>query len=378
MSTLPFGRIAGISLRIHASWAILFALIAVTVASETGDVDPTTGVAARWVIGVAVALGFLASATLHELAHALVARRRGVAVTSIVVSFLGATSSSRLEGARPRDEVAAALAGPLVSIGLGAMLLTISVVGEVIGSGPVVVIGRVALVVGTLDVALGLLNLLPAYPLDGGRVVHALAWARTGDPRAGLRVAARVGRRAGLVVVVVGVLLMLVATPGDGLMIALGGWFLISNAKALERRASLDAVLDGMTVADVMDHDVATIPPGLTIDAFAGQVLSGSASLALPVVRGGELLGMIGARQLRRVRRDRWAKLRAEDLMISPPNLPFVTPETSVQGAIDDLARTNLDGLPVMVDGQLAGVVMRRGVAELVRVRAETVGIHPW
>jgi len=378
MSTFPFGRIAGMEVRVHVSWTIVLTLIVVTMGAQIGTLEPETAAPLRWAIGIAVALGFLLSAVAHELAHTVVARRRGVPATTVVVYFLGAAASPRLETTRPRDEIAVALAGPIVSIALGGVLLALAAAGDAIGTAPAVTIAQIALVIGTLDVALGLLNLLPAYPLDGGRVVRGIGWARTGDPRAGLRSASTVGRAIGLVLAVGGVAGMFIVDSTDALMVALGGWFLISTARAMERRASLDAILDGLSVRDVMDHEMTTISPGLTLDTFASRVLDGSAALALPVVRGTELLGLIGARQLRRVRQDRWATLRVEDLMVAPPALPVLGPDTTIQAALEDLARTNVDGLPVVENGMLTGVVMRRAVAEALRTRAERAGIAGW
>jgi Zn-dependent protease/CBS domain-containing protein len=378
MSTFPFGGVAGLRVRVHLSWTIILALVVVTVASQVGSVDPASALPARWAIGLAVAIGFLLSAVAHELGHAIVARRRGIRTDVVVVHFLGAAASPRLESLRPRDEIAVALAGPLVSIVLGLAFLGVAAAADAVGSGVVGVVARIALVIGTLDVALGLLNLIPAYPLDGGRVIRGIGWARAGDPRAGLRVAATAGRVIGLVFAVAGVAAMFVADSAEALMVALGGWFLISTARAIERRAGLDALLDGISVRDMMERDPSTISPGLTIDTFADQVLGGSAALALPVVQGTQLLGLIGARQLRRARRDRWATLRVEDLMIRPPSLPVLSPDASAQSAVDDLARTSLDGLPVVEDGVLTGVVLRRTVAEALRVRAKEAGITPW
>ncbi len=378
MNTLPFGRVAGVSIRIHVSWIILLALLVVSVASQVGVIDPDAGQPVKIAIGIAVAFGFLLSAVAHDLAHVLVARRSGVAVRSVTVFFLGAAAVPRIETSRPRDEIAAALAGPLTSLALGGVLLLVATAGELIGTGLSVTVGRVALVIGTLDIAIGLLNLLPAYPLDGGRVVHAIAWSRQGDPRTSMRTAAKVGRACGLVVAAVGVVVILLLEPVDGLMIALGGWFIASNARVVERRSVLDAVLDGLTVADVMERAVSTVPPGLTIDTFAEQVLGGGGAMALPVVRGAEVLGLIDATQLRRIRRGRWATLRVEDVMMKPPRLPLLAASGSIQGVIDDLARTNLEGLPVVEGGLLTGIVLRRTVADMVRARAEAAGVHPW
>jgi CBS domain-containing protein len=127
-----------------------------------------------------------------------------------------------------------------------------------------------------------------------------------------------------------------------------------------------------------MDRDVAGIPPGLTLDTFAGQVLDGSASMALPVTRGAELLGVIGASQLRRVRQDRWATTRAEDLMISPPALLIVSPETSIRAALVGLGRAGIDALPVMEGGALTGLLTRRAVAAAIQGRADRAGVALW
>jgi Zn-dependent protease len=384
MSTIPVGRLAGLEIRVHVSWAIILAIIVVSVGAQIGLADPGSSMVVRWGIGIVVAILFLVSAMAHELGHAEVARRRGVPIDSVVVYFLGAAASPELTTIRPRDEVAIAAAGPLVSIGLGVGLLGVSALAGAVGDqGAALIIGHVTFVVGALDLALGLLNLIPAFPLDGGRVVRGLAWARSGDARAGLRTAARAGRFVGLFLAglgVIGILLAdgLVVDPIDGLMVALCGWFFTSTARTVERRAGLDELLDGLNVADVMDRDVAGIPPGLTLDTFADQVLDGSASMALPVTRGTELLGVIGASQLRRVRRSRWATTRAEDLMISTPALLVVSPETSIRAALIGLGRAGIDALPVMDAGTFAGLLTRRAVAAAIQGRADRAGTTPW
>jgi Zn-dependent protease len=384
MSTIPVGRLGGLEIRIHVSWAIILAVIVVTAGAQVGVLDPASSMPVRWGIGAVVGFLFLVSAMAHELGHALVARRRGVPTDSVVVYFLGAAASPDLTTTRPRDEVAIALSGPIVSLALGTVLLGVAAVAGMIGDdGPSVIVGRVAFVVGTLDLGLGVVNLVPAFPLDGGRVVRGLAWARSGDARSGLLTAARVGRYVGLFLAglgITGILLgdVLPTDSIDGLMVALCGWFITSTARTVERRAGLDRLLDGLSVGEVMDRDVAGIPPGLTLDTFAGQVLDGSSSMALPVTRGTELLGVIGASQLRRVRQDRWATTRAEDLMISPPVLLVVSPETTIRAALVGLGRAGIDALPVMDGGIFAGLLTRRAVAAAIQGRADRAGVGPW
>ncbi len=371
MSSLPIGRFAGILVRIHVSWVIILTLLMVTAATQVGEMDPASSATIRWAIALTVSVAFVLSATIHELAHALVARQRGVPVDEVVVYFLGSAATTEIVGTRPRDEIAIAAAGPVASIVLGAVLVVASQVALVVGADG---IARILVVIGLLDLLLGGINLLPAYPLDGGRIVRGIGWARSGDANRGLRLAATSGRTVGLLLAVGSVLAIVFLQVVDGLMIALCGWFLISTSRQVERGAGLDRLIDGLLVGDVMERDVATLAPSLTIDTFAGQMLDGTAAMALPVTRGDVLLGVIGARQVRGLRRDRWTTTRAEDLMVATDRLPVVAPETTVRSVLDGFRRTRLDGLPVLVEGALTGVVTRRGVSDAVKDRAARSG----
>jgi len=378
MNALPIARLFGFEIRVHVSWAIILAVIGVTAATQATHVAPELGVTGGWIIGTVVAASFLVSALAHELGHALAARHVGLPGGPVIVYFFGGAATSRLETTRPRDEVLVAVAGPLVSLVAGAGFMTLALAGELAGSGSMFVIGRVALVIGVMNLLLGGVNLLPAFPLDGGRIVRGLAWARTGDSSRALTIAASSGRYLGILFATAGIVGILIVDSLDGLMLAVCGWFIVSSASAIERSAAVDVMLEGISVADVMDHDVSGIPPGLTLDTFADQILDGSSQPSVPVLRGLDLLGMVGAKQVRRIRRDRWANTRAEDLMISGDALPSVGPETSLRDALDRFHRSGLDGLPVLEAGALTGIVTRRAVvkalAEAGRDRLRTGG----
>lgn len=368
MSAIPIARIFGFEIRVHVSWAVILAIIVVTVEAQVGQVTSAASAPWRWAIGGVVAAAFLLSALAHELGHAIAARRVGLPGGPVIVYFFGGAASATLETARPRDEATVAIAGPLVSIVVGAAFLAVAGLGELVG-GIGLAVGRVAFVIGVLNLLLGGLNLLPAFPLDGGRVIRAVAWARTGDADRSLRIAASSGRYLGILLATLGVVGILVIDSIDGLMLTLCGWFIVSTARAVERTADAERLLEGIHVGDVMERDVSGVPPGLTLDTFADQVLSGGASASVPVMRGLDLLGMIGARQVRRVRRDRWPQTRAEDLMVSEDALPSIGPEMSLRAALGHLHRSGLDGLPVTEAGALTGIVTRRAVAEAVRDR---------
>lgn len=372
MSALPIARLFGFEIRIHVSWAIILAVIAVTVATQVEAMAPSSSVVIRWALGAVVAGSFVLSALAHELGHAIAARHFGAPGKTVVIYFFGGAATPTLEMTRPRHEIIAALAGPAVSLIIGAAFMAAAGLGAAIGGDTPEIVGQVALVIGALNLILGLVNLLPAYPLDGGRVARAAAWARTGEPEHGLRVAARIGRWIGIGLGVIGVVLILTMDSIDGLMVALGGWFLVSSGRAVERTAAVDALLRGLRVGDVMDRDVKSVPAGLTLDTFAAQVLAAPGG-SIPVVSGTDLVGVLGERQVRRIRRDRWAATRAGDLMTAADGLPTIDPETTLRAAIDHLHRMGLDGLPVLEGGALAGVVTRRAVAEAIRVRAAAV-----
>lgn len=373
MNALPVARLFGFEIRIHVSWIVILAILVVSVATRLESIAPDLEGPVRWALGAAVGGAFLLSALAHELGHAIVARRAGIAGGTVVVYFTGGAAPLTLEARRPRDEIAVALAGPLVSLLVGAIAIGVVAAGATTGPGPLADLAPFALIVGGLNLALGALNLLPAYPLDGGRVIRGVGWARTGDPVDGLRLVARTGRGTGIALAIIGLALVVLVDPFNGLMVALCGWFVVSAAGAVDRAAQIDLALGDVRAGDVMDRDVSAVPAGLTLDTFADQLLADGSMRAWPVTRDGELLGMLGASQIRRVARDRWPDTRAEDLAVGGDALPEVAPETTLRVVRDELGRSGLDALPVLEAGSMAGVITRRAVFETVRDRLAAV-----
>lgn len=380
MNALPVARLFGFEIRVHVSWAIILALIAVSVVTQAGMLAPDASPATSWLIGGVIAAGFLLSALAHELGHAVAARRAGLPGVPVVIYVFGGAAGPDLETERPRDEATIALAGPLVSLVIGLLFVgvfLVTLVASGAAEGAATTIGRIAVVIGALNLLLGLVNLLPAYPLDGGRVVRAVIWQRTGDASEGLRAAATSGRWLGRLAAILGFAVVLTLDAIDGLFIAAFGWFLITVAKAAERSAVVDDLLVGSVVDDVMVHDTSGVPAGLTLDTFAEQLLAAEAPGAVPVLRDREFIGMLGARQVARIRRDRWPTTRASDVVVAGDSMPSVSPSTPLRAVLDLLQQHTLDGLPVRVDGAFTGIVTRRAVAALVRERARERGVVP-
>jgi Zn-dependent protease/CBS domain-containing protein len=365
---IPVVNLFGIEVRVSLSLAVMVGFVVLIGADQAGVMAPGMAEVLQWLVGVGVAVLFLMSVVTHELAHALVGRRRGVASTSVVLGLIGGMAPLSIEAKQPRDELAIALAGPIASLAIAAVVLPLGIGLAFIGS-PVGPIAGGLFVVGALNVMLGLASLLPGLPLDGGRVVRALAWMRTGDQDRASSATARAGRLMGWAIVGIGFVMVLVDDVVLGLLLVAMGWLLGSASRTLEQRAEMERLLRGVTVADAMQAGVQHVAPHLTLDVFAGQLGTDGAPSAVPVLDGDRLLGVIGVRALRRAGVRRWPSLRASDVMAVPPQAPFVAPGDAAWGVMETMQRRGLDGLAVVEEGSLVGMVTRESASEALRSR---------
>jgi Zn-dependent protease/CBS domain-containing protein len=372
---VPIARVFGIEIRVQLGWVIILALIAVIAVGQLTAVDPELESLVSWILGGLVALGFFVSSVSHDLAHALVARRRGVDVQAIGVSFFGGATPLDPTSPNPGDDAAIAASGPVTSIVIATLLFALSVGVVALGDTFHAAAGVLSVLV-LLNLLLGLVNLVPAYPLDGGRIVRDLAWRRSGSERSGWRAASLSGRVTGLIVIAIGIAILLPNGDITGAMVALTGWFLILSANAVRDRVRLDDLVGGHLVGEAMDPTPATVHPNLTIDTFAAQLLDGASPMtAVPVVQGEDVVGILGVGQVRRIRPGAWSSTHVEDVMVRPPRLTFVHSTDPLRGALERIQRAGLDGLPVVDDGQLVGVLTRRGVGTFVQQRSGTGGM---
>jgi len=373
MIGVPVARLLGIEVRIQLGWVLVVALVAALAAIQVAAAEPTVSPAVQWLLGGVIAAGFFASAVIHDMSHAVLARRRGVEVGSIVISFFGGATPLDPTSPDPGDDLAIAVAGPIVSIALGGALALGATAVGLAGGTTAAVAAQVLVVLAVLNLVLGLVNVVPAYPLDGGRIVRAIAWRRSGREQDGWRAAGTAGRLVGLLVVAVGFGVILVGEITNGAMIALSGWFLVLSARAIRERIKVEELIGDLAVSDVMEVDTPTVHPGLTVDTFAGQLLDGDVpTTAIPVLRDSEVIGILGVRQVQRLRPAEWAAKRVEDVMARPPRLPIVAPRDGLVSAVERLQRAGLDGLPVVEDGRLVGVLTRRSIG--LAVQARTAG----
>jgi Zn-dependent protease/predicted transcriptional regulator len=363
---VPIARIFGIEIRVQLGWAIVLALVAFIAVGQLNAVDPTLDDGFAWILGGIVAIGFFISSVSHDLAHAIVARRRGIDVRSIGISFFGGATPLDPSSPDPGDDAAIAASGPLVSLGIGGLFFGALLIVVAIGHEFSAAAGVLSVLV-FLNLVLGLVNLVPAYPLDGGRIVRDLAWRRSGSERSGWRAAWRSGRMTGLVVIGVGITVLVAQGDMTGAFIALTGWFFILSSNSVRDRIRLDDLVGGRFVRDAMEEVQVTVHPSLTVDTFAAQLLDGETPLtAVPVTDGSSIVGLLGVTQVRRLRRGDWAKTRVADVMVKPPRLSFLTSAEPLRQALERIYKAGLDGLPVVEDGQLLGVLTKRGIGVLI------------
>jgi Zn-dependent protease/CBS domain-containing protein len=363
---IAIARIAGIEIRVHASLIAVVALVTLAVATQPGAFPADWPELARYGVGGILGLLFLVSILIHELAHGLVARRYGMPVRTITLGFLGGVTAIEDAAQCPRDEAAVAGAGPLVSVVVG---LPLAAIGLVIGPAGSIW-GLVLTVLGFVNIALGLLNLVPAMPLDGGRLLHAAVWRITRDPARAGHVTAVVGRLAGAVAVGGGLVISLAGDSLTGFVILISGWFVMQASRVTERRLEIERLLTGVRVGEVMERDLPSIGPGLTVDTFAEQLLAEGERTSVPVLDDGALVGVLGIAQLRKVARRRWPLLRASDVMVARPALPSLTADAAAWAGMELLRESGLDGIPVMAEDSLLGVLTRRSIVAAIQARA--------
>jgi Zn-dependent protease len=378
MTGLTLGRVFGTEVRAHWSWIFILAFVAVIF-----GIDLTDGSAARWPAAlawgssIAVAALVFASVTFHELAHVNVARRNGQNIPVVVVQLLGGPYIMEVKPTAPTQELRIALAGPAVSL---AVAVAFGLVASLFAFGPLSAadvpdslqaVGFVTTLVATFNLFVCVVNLIPGYPLDGARVVHALVWRFTQQESVATAAAIRIGRYVGVALVAGGAVALLVVDPAAGLCLIIGGWLIMSSSRFLDRRKVLQDLLVGMHVSDAQDTEPARVPPQLTLDVFADEYLGERLGAAALVERGSDVLGLIGTAQVRRVPRQKWTLTRTEDAMVGIEKVPTVAAEADLWSALEVLERTGLDAVLVAAGAPGTTLMTRRSAAKLVHERAE-------
>jgi len=312
-------------------------------------------------MAVVAAAFFFASLLLHELGHAVQARREGMELDGITLWVFGGVA--RFKGRFPsaRAELRIALAGPLVSLVLGAALLALAALAPL----PAAVDG-VVFWLGYINLILLAFNLLPALPLDGGRVLRAALWARRDDFGSATRAAARLGRLFGQVLIGWGLIVAILGGLIGGIWLAFIGWFVLMAAEGEARMAAADAALSGLRVRDVMARDPVTVPPDLTLRAFMDDVFLVHRHTSYPVTSDGRALGILSFREVAGMPREEWDRTRARDRMLPSSDVLVVREDQDLAEVAPELLQAKGGRALVCEDGRLLGLLSITDTARVV------------
>jgi Zn-dependent protease len=359
--SFTIGRIGGVEVGVNWSWLIVFALITWSLASAVfPDQNPGLSDGTYVAMAVAAAVLFFGSLLLHELGHAWQARREGMEIDGITLWLFGGVARFRGSFPSAGAEFRIAIAGPLVSLALGVLFVAIAAGTSVSES-----VDGVAAWLGYINLTLLVFNLLPALPLDGGRVLRAILWKVRGDFHWATVVAAGIARGFAFLLIGAGVLLFIVEGAFSGAWLAFVGWFLLSAAAAETRFLAAREALGGLRVRDLMVRDPVTARAGETIGEFMDETVGQTRFTAYPVVRDGRVVGVLPFSRIARTPRAEWDRRTVEECALDLDDVPVVRENEPAADALAELSEGDLHRALVMDGGRLAGFL---SISDIARV----------
>jgi Zn-dependent protease len=372
---VKFGRIAGISIGLHYSWFIIAVLIALSLVQHFHAVDPQWSRTVVWMAAAVTSVLFFVALLLHELAHSLVAKARGLRVRAITLFALGGVSQIESEARDAKSEFWIAIAGPITSVVIGLVLLgTAWLGGWLVAGGPATPLTSVLVWLGNINILLAAFNMVPGYPLDGGRVLRALIWSVTHNADRATRLAAKVGQAVAFLFILAGLWRFFVGANFGGLWLAFIGWFLLDASRASYVQVEIMAGLRDRRVADVMDHDYATVEGRLSLQDFVDEYLLRSGRRCFVVLHNGQVAGLVTPHEVKSVDRQSWSQTTVQSVMRPLRQLRTVAPDTPALQALELMSREDVNQLPVISGGRLAGIFSRGHVLRFLRTHAEFQG----
>jgi Zn-dependent protease/CBS domain-containing protein len=370
-SQIKLGRIGGIEIGLHYSWFVIALLITFSLAGHFHSVNPEWNTSWTWGVAIITSVLFFGTLLLHELAHSLVARSRGLSVRAITLFALGGVSQIETEAPDAKTEFWIAIVGPLTSLLIGILCIGIAAaMGWSPGREPRNPVSAVLVWLGYINVGLAAFNMIPGYPLDGGRVLRAIAWWITHSMDRATRIAATSGQVVAFLFIVYGIYRFFVGAGFGGLWMAFIGWFLLDAARSSYVQVGLLSGLRGHHVADMMERDCATVPAYVSVRDFVDEYLLHSANRCFVVVQDQEPVGIITASQVKTVGRDRWTQTSLQSIMRPLDQMPAVSPEMPVEQALDVMSRTRANELAVVSRGQFEGIFSRHQISRFLQVHA--------
>ena len=374
---LRIGRILGIPIYVHPSWMIIFVLITMSLAMQFTQEHPQWTSVQHWSVGIATSLLFFASVLFHELSHSVVARFYKIRVISITLFVFGGVARLGREPAKPIQEFNIAIAGPIASLALAFGFYSLTLFFPYAE-----MVGALAVWLWQTNAALALFNLLPGFPLDGGRVFRAIVWGVTKDFARATTIAGISGKVVAYGLIVFGAWLGI--TKGQwtsGLWMAFIGWFLLNAAQESVAQVAIRETLSGLHAADVMSHEVPTVARNISLEEY-GQEVARTGRRCHLVTTDDRLIGMMNVNALNSVPRNDWSNMSVQAVMIPRDKILWARPEEPLLGLLERLVSADVNQMPVVTDTEndgahIIGMITRDSILRVMQARSEVGSLTP-
>jgi Zn-dependent protease/predicted transcriptional regulator len=374
-------RILGIPIFIDFSWILVFGLIAFFISGNFGAQNPNWTATETWTVGILTTILFFASVVFHELAHSVVAQGYKIKVLSITLFIFGGLARISREPSKAIQEFNIAVAGPLASGFLAVLFYSLTILFQ---GNQMVKAGGTFL--GLMNLMLAGFNLLPGFPLDGGRIFRAMVWGATKDFVRATQVAGTSGKMIASAMIIVGIgsiasehLASLLAVVGigrwDGAWFVLIGWYLLNAAQASLTQVTIRGALAGLSATDVMSHEVPTIPANMNLEEYSNEVLRTGRRMHI-VTMDDRLVGLMNVAALNKVSREEWDMNSVQAVMVPRDKIIWASPEEPLQRLLERLLATDVNQMPVVNHGEdgsahIVGIVTRDAILRVIQTRSE-------
>jgi Zn-dependent protease/CBS domain-containing protein len=364
---VPLFKIAGIQIRLDFSWFIIFILVLVSLSAgyfpqQFPDQHPLN----YWFAGLIATLLFFGSILAHELAHSLMAMRAGIHIPEITLFLFGGVSRLSEEASDAKTEFKIAIVGPLTSFALALLFWGIQ---SGLQTGQPSLTVTVLQYLAWINMAVGIFNLIPGFPLDGGRVLRAILWHRSGSLTQATRTSADIGKGFAVVLMVFGGLQIFAGSLIGGLWLIFIGMFLRGMAEGGYQEVAIRQSLSGVSVQEIMIDDVVSVPPDLSLERLVHDYFLRYGYRGFPVVQDGKVLGLISIMHMQGIADDQRQSMTVEDAMVSLGERMIITPESSLTDALKRMTQEGLNQLLVMRDNTLLGIVTKAGVLRFLEIK---------
>lgn len=360
---IPLGRIFGIPIYLHTSWFIIFFLITLSLATQFTSEHPGWSRQEHWLLGLITSVLFFASVVFHELSHSVVARHYKIPVQSITLFVFGGLSRISRDPSEAKQEFSVAIAGPLSSLLLAGCFW---LVWRYVSAGDMV--HAAARWLAEINLALALFNLVPGFPLDGGRVLRGLVWGITGNFTRATQIASNAGKIFAYLMIGVGIWQALNGNWVGGLWLAFIGWFLLSAAQESYAIVAVRNMLRGVRAEDIMTTDVPTVPRDMSIEEYVQDVLRTGRRCHV-VMAGDKPVGLITLAAARSVPRDEWSNQSVQAVTLPVDKILWASPEEPALGVLQRMQNQDVNQMPVISENHIVGMISRDTILRVLQTR---------